>query len=145
MPDFLYPDMPGSAFDHGEDAVCPKSVPLPFADLIDFYHHEFAVGTATDHAEGIPPGEGSVGSCLPAPMMPGMESTFNIEGAFEHTPLAKPTSSATRDMQTSTVSVSIMEHYEAESVSLPAAIALTKWGLCDAASVSVKKPKSMRG
>jgi len=38
---------------------------------------------------------GSDGASLPSLMMPGLESTINIDDAFEHTPLAKPRSSAT--------------------------------------------------
>ena len=106
MPDFLYPNIPGLVFDHGEDAACPKSVPLPFVDLIDLYHPEFAVGTAADHPEGIPPGEGSVGVHPPTLMRPGARSTINSDDGSDHTSAAKPTAS-----------VNVMQHYEPRSSS----------------------------
>ena len=68
----------------------------PFADLIDLCRDVYDGRASPEDLEGYPPVEGSVGSCLPALMMPGTEIAIHNEEAFEQTPVAKPTSSAKR-------------------------------------------------
>ena len=96
MPDFLYPGMPNLELDHSEDTVPEEKVTLPFSDLIDLFHTTCATGTSTTHPEGITTADGSVGNCLSALMIQGMATAREFEEAFEHTPLAKSTSSSAK-------------------------------------------------